>query len=385
MKKKLLIVPGLLIVLTCAFPALVLAPEAVLNLRPDGRWASAEEAIVRLVVEEGVNDWLQELEALDFHGAAVVMHKGQPIGRLVRGEERLGSGDALTEHSPFQLASVSKMFTAAAILKLRDAGLLDLDDPVSCHLPAWPYANQTLRHLLQHRSGLGNYMAVASWYWKELQTPMSNADVVQQHAEHVPPTFFTPDHGFNYCNTNYVVLAQVVEAVSGMSFPAFLKQQILDPLGMKDAFVYARGGAHKPEVIGYKPSRKGYYAADQDYIDGVWGDKNLYASIRDMEAFDRAIWNNALLAEASQLEAWQPGSPERGYNYGLGWRLRREPDGDFLPYHFGWWRGFRTCYLHDVKTGLSVIMLSNIDDSRRLPDYWEAFECLRQIWPVPES
>lgn len=366
---------------------LLYAPEMIDEWSPESLWEQSEGEHLRLHLSDRLDSLRIELsENHQLNGAFLLSHKGQPLMTFTQGMANFQEGKSLNEHSAFQLASVSKMFTATAVMLLQQDGLLCYDDLVRDHLPEWPYENQTIRHLLTHRSGLARYMAVASWYWKDLHQPMSNADVLSQYAEHKPVTFFTPDNGFNYCNTNYVILAELVERLSGMSFPDFLANRIFQPLDMTDAYVYVKGQPDSLDrrVMGYKPSRKGYYCASQDYIDGVWGDKNLCASLSDLTKFDRAHWEGSLLSPENLQEALQPGSPRRHYNYGFGWRLHVQPT-ETTPYHFGWWRGFRTCYLHDPATGLSMIILSNVDDTRRIPNYWETFHTIRSWYPQAEG
>lgn len=347
-------------------------------------WEVYEVDAVRTMVSDEVTQHLDSvLEAQAFNGSVVITHKGSPVYERSSGMADFRQQEALSSHHAFQLASVSKMFTATAVMLLKETGQLHLDSTIQTYLPEWPYEDQTVRHLMNHRSGLSRYMAVASWYWKDSTQPLKNADVIEQYADHSPVTFFTPDRGFNYCNTNYVVLAELVARVSGQSFDNFIEERVFGPLEMCDAYVYSRGDSteHSNEVTGYKPGRRRYYQAPQDYIDGVWGDKNIYASISDMQKFEAALWEGTLLNAESLGELWEPGSPRRSYNYGLGWRIR-VLEKESIPYHFGWWRGFRSCYIHDQKTGLGMIILSNVDDSGRIPNYWDTFYQLRKAWPT---
>lgn len=360
------------------------APADIHDWSPTSLWEVYETDAVRTMVSDEVTQHLDSvLESQGFNGSVVITHKGSPVYERSAGMANFRQQDTLNRHHAFQLASVSKMFTATAVMLLKEAGQLDLDSTIQTYLPEWPYEDQTVRHLLNHRSGLARYMAVASWYWKDSTQPLKNADVIEQYADHAPVTFFTPDRGFNYCNTNYVVLAELVSRISGQPFDHFMEERVFGPLEMCDAYVYSRGDSleHSNEVTGYKPGRRRYYEAPQDYIDGVWGDKNIYASISDMQKFESAMWEGTLLNAESLSELWKPGSPRRSYNYGLGWRVRVLED-ENIPYHFGWWRGFRSCYIHDPKTGLGMIILSNVDDSRRIPNYWDTFYQLRKEWPT---
>ncbi|MEM6800097.1 MAG: serine hydrolase domain-containing protein [Bacteroidota bacterium] len=309
-----------------------------------------------------------------FNGTVLVMQEGQTLYKQSFGYANLRKKELLDEHSSFQLASVSKIFTATAVMLLQQEGKLNIEDKIIDHIPGWPYDNMSIKNLLNHRSGMARYMAVASWYWKNWRKDMSNDDVLRQYIRHKPPIFFRPNRNFNYCNTNYVILASLVEKVSGMPFEEFMEEKIFQPLDMQDAMIYARGQKMEipREAIGYKAGRRGYYKAPNDYIDGVWGDKNMFASISDLEKFELALRNNELLdAEHTEL-MFVPGSGRRRYNYGLGWRLRKGDKN--LMYHFGWWRGYRTCYLKDPENDLTLIILTNRDHPGLNVDYWKVYE-----------
>lgn len=356
------------------------APGAV-SVADDGYLSVSEHTLVRMIVSEDVEKLVESVSPA-FNGGIMVLHKGRPVYTKTAGLADLRSHTVIELDSPFQLASVSKIFTATAVLQLQEQGLVHLDSAICTYLPEWPYKDQCVRNLLTHRSGLSRYMAVAGWYWPDKQVPLGNQDVFNQFVQHEPLTFFTPDSGFNYCNTNYVVLAEMVERVSGKSFPCYMQDHIFDPLEMHNAFIYSKSDSTLvPEVKGYKPGRRRYNEAWKDYIDGVWGDKNVYASLSDIQKFEAALWDGSILSDRTLADMWTPGSPERQFNYGLGWRIRLHAD-RYIPYHFGWWRGFRTCYIHDPESGIGLIMLSNMDDSRRLPGYWETYDSLKNIWPV---
>lgn len=330
---------------------------------------------LRILKQPGIDSIFTHLhQKRRFNGTVLVMQEGETLYKKSFGYANLRTRKVLDEHSAFQLASVSKIFTATAILVLQQEGLLNINDNVKDHLPGWPYENMTIKNLLNHRSGMARYMAVASWYWKNWRKDMSNDDVLRQYVRHKPPIFFRPNRNFNYCNTNYVILASLVEKVSGIPFEDFMKQKIFEPLEMEDAMIYGRGQdmTIPHEAIGYKAGRRGYYKAPNDYIDGVWGDKNMFASISDMEKFEIGLRNNQLLDQTHTELMFEPGSGRRRYNYGLGWRLRRGEQS--FMYHFGWWRGYRTCYLKDPENDLTLIILTNRDHPGLNVDYWKVYK-----------
>ena len=315
-----------------------------------------------------------------FSGAVYIVEDGNVIHNKAYGFANLRRERPITTTTPFQLASVSKIFTAAAVLVLYEDGKLNFDDKVSEHLEGWPYEEMTIRHLLNHRSGLARYMAVASWYWKDHLKPLTNKDVLSQYVKNKPVHFFTPGNGFNYCNTNYVILASLVEKLSGKSFGEFMQERIFDPLNMDNATIYSRG--HTPEVedqaLGYKGGWRGYYVAPEDYLDGVYGDKGMYASIEDLAKFDQALYNYTLVKKETLDQAFAPGSKRRSSNYGFGWRMRPWKY-DNLVYHFGWWRGYRTCFIRDLERKLTVIILTNRDHPGYYVNYWDVYERVKEL------
>jgi CubicO group peptidase (beta-lactamase class C family) len=344
-------------------------------------WEEWKDVSIPMIKSRRVVPYFEHLhEKKRFSGAVYIVEDGNVIHKQAYGYANLRQKIPLTTETPFQLASVSKTFTAAAVMLLYEDGKLDFDDKVSEHLEGWPYEDMTIRHLLNHRSGLARYMAVASWYWKKIRVPMSNEDVLSQYLRHKPVHFFTPGSGFNYCNTNYVILASLVEHVSGMPFGEFMQKRIFEPLDMKNASIYSRGYTPPVEdqALGYKAGWRGYYVAAEDYIDGVYGDKGMYASIEDLAKFDQALYDYTLLKKETLDQAYAPGSSRKFSNYGFGWRMRPLKY-DNLVYHFGWWRGYRTCFIRDLERKLSVIILTNRDHPGYYVKYWDVYEMVKDM------
>ena len=173
----------------------------------------------------------------DFHGSVIVAKKGKVIFNDQYGYADFKKKTRIDEHSVFQLASVSKQFTAAAIMILKEKGQLDLDDKVTKFYPDFPYAEVRLRHLLNHTSGLPKYFWLAEHKWDK-DYPPSNEEMMDMFASHDVQRFFSPGANFDYSNTGYMVLASVIEKVSGKSFGDFLTDEIFKPLHMDHSFVY---------------------------------------------------------------------------------------------------------------------------------------------------
>ena len=317
-----------------------------------------------------------------FNGTVLYTEKGRVILKKAYGFANVRhQRDSLTTHSAFQLASVSKMFAAMSIMILKNDGLVDYDADIREYIPDFPYENITCRLLMTHRSGLPRYMSLAHEKWTNKRIPLDNDHVLQLFEEYKPSPYFKPDRGFHYCNTNYALLASVVEAVTGKHFDEFVKERIFEPLGMDDSFVYnMRGDSVVPLYV--EKGVPGFYhrgwrwrRMENDYLNGVMGDKNVYTSVEDLYKYDRALDNFTLVPDSILKEAFQKGSPKywrRKDNYGFGWRIRTKRDS--TVYHFGWWKGFRTFYLRDMRHQRTLIVLTNKDKGPGSANMWNVFD-----------
>lgn len=351
------------------------------SVTPECVYEQWEPVSLKLRKEDELAEYFETLfKKKRLNGAVLVAEKGTILHQGAYGFANFRNKQPLELNSSFQLASVSKVFTATAVLLLVQDGLLSLDDSLTTHLPGWPYENMTIRHLLHHRSGMGRYMAVAAWYWKDWRKPMSNRDVLRQYVRKDPPIYFRPGRRFNYCNTNYVMLASLVEEISGKSFGDFMQERVFQPLEMEQAMVYSR--VEDPEIpmeaIGYKVGRRGYYRAPNDYIDGVVGDKGMYASVEDLYKFDQALAYGTLLRPELVQQMKEYGGTRYKSRYGLGWRLKKR-EGRQLMYHFGWWRGFRSCFIRDPELQQTIIVLTNKDHPGRNLKFWEIYDFLQEL------
>jgi CubicO group peptidase (beta-lactamase class C family) len=271
----------------------------------------------------------------------------------------------LTTESAFQLASVSKMFTAMSIMILREEGLLDYDDTLRKYIPELPYHKLTIRHLLNHRSGLPDYMHFSDKNWDQSK-PLSNEDMIRIMVGNNIQLAFPPNGSFDYCNTNYALLATVVERISGKPFDVFVRENIFDPLDMDDSFIYKLNPGDSITdfvpvgVSGHRGGRGLPRVEPNFYQNGVVGDKGVYSSVEDLFKWDQALYTDILVSQASLEEAFAEGSPnfkDWRDNYGFGWRLKA--DRPKTVYHYGWWKGFRTYFIRDIYQEKSIIVLTN--------------------------
>ncbi|MBU0560382.1 MAG: beta-lactamase family protein [Bacteroidetes bacterium] len=296
-----------------------------------------------------------------FNGTVLFAQSGRVVYKNAFGFANFKTKDSLHIYSPFQLASVSKPITAYAILLLQHQGLLTVQDSIRHFFPDFPYENITIEQLLIHRSGLPNYMYFADDYWGRINTePISNDDVIEIMKEYEPKPNYNPGRRYNYCNTNYAILASIVQKVSGVRFGVFVEREIFKPLGMNDSYVY-----NKTIVKENGSAVKGFVSrnreADNTYLNGVVGDKGIYSSVEDLFKFDQALRKGRIIPLEELQQAYIPRHKKlyRHDNYGYGWRISTLSDSSKIVHHAGWWKGFRTYFIRDLKNQKTIIVLSN--------------------------
>jgi CubicO group peptidase (beta-lactamase class C family) len=295
------------------------------------------------------------------NGSVLVAKQGQIIYETYNGfsNPRIKE-DTVTANTPFHLASISKTFTSMAILRLHEQGKLNIDDSVSKYLPGFPCVGVTLRTLLNHRSGIpkyDHYMENLGWDKRKMVTNQDVLDFII--ARHKDIRIGRPDRGFSYSNTNYALLALIIEKVSGQTYGNFLKTAFFEPLGMKDSYVFTMADTGR-YVESYYYSGRPYKF---DYLDLVYGDKNIYSTVRDLLKWDQALRNDSLFTKQSLDAAYMPYSFEKPgtHNYGLGWRMYLLKNGKKLIYHNGWWHGNRTAFYRLIDEDVTIIALCNND------------------------
>ena len=344
----------------------------------DSLFSNLDSAIIAKKAVELDKKFLRLQRLTGFNGTVLFTEKGQIILRKAYGFANVRRRRyLLTTHSAFQLASVSKMFSAMAVMILKTEGKIDYDEDIRAYLPRFPYEGVTCRLLMTHRSGLPRYMSLALAHWNNRRIPLNNDDVIGLFVKYKPDVYFKPNHGFHYCNTNYALLASVVEAVTKKHFDEFVKENIFKPLGMNDSFIYnMRNDSTVPLYV--EKGVPGYYKRgwrwrrmENDYLNGVLGDKNVYTSVEDLYKYDRALDNFTLVPDSVLREAFEKGSPKywrRKDNYGFGWRIKTSMDS--VAYHFGWWKGFRTFYIRDMRHQRTLVVLTNKDKGPGSANFW---------------
>lgn len=299
------------------------------------------------------------LAMLDPGSALLLLRDGKPVQIKVDGVADIESGRKITAKTNFRLASVTKQFTATAILLLARDGKLSIDDPVSKHVPGlWPaYANGvTIHHLLTHTSGLRDYDNNVPEGTPQLTDADVQAFVVKQSS-----LLFAPGEKYRYSNTGYAILARIVEHTSKQSFPAFLKARIFKPLGMKHTVAHVAGAdTIGNRAYGHSRTDTGWKRNDQSATSAVLGDGGIYSNVLDLAKWIRALDRCTLLDCETLRQSWTSARLNDGTptNYGFGWRLETR-DGERVISHTGETRGFRNALLRYPDKKIAVILLTN--------------------------
>ncbi|MES2761609.1 MAG: serine hydrolase domain-containing protein [Bacteroidota bacterium] len=264
----------------------------------------------------------------------------------------------LNDSSLFQLASVSKVITGVATLLLHEQGKLKLETKVCDILDSFPYKTVTVKHLLSHRSGLPNYTYFCGEFLTDSVRSLSNQHMLDIMIQHKPKAWLSPGVRFNYCNTNFALLALIIEKVSQKSYSTFLKEELFKPLGMNHSYTALNIDSTKEHLTHGYTMNYGWVANDR--YDGVLGDKGVYTTTYDLFLLSTALYQHTLLDPKTQALAYTPHSPEKKLsNYGFGWRMKGMNDPGKEVFHNGWWHGYRTSFHRRLKDSLTIIVLSN--------------------------
>lgn len=336
--------------------ASVKTPDNLITLPPPSLISPAEQKKLHDTCEAWYNAMLKNG---NFNGGMLVSIGGNIIFEQYKGGIPPGSENIITDSTVFHIASVSKTFTAMGVLKLGEEGKLNLEDELQKYFPAFDYPGVTIRTLLNHRSGLPNYL----YFMEDLQwdesVPLKNQDILDAliNRKAALEDISRPNTHFTYCNTNYALLALLIEKVSGIPYPQFIKENIFDPLHMKNSFVYTPAdSARATPNYDYRGT-----PIKNNYLDNVYGDKNIYTTPRELLQWHRALNNNLFVNATSMMEAYTPYSNEHPgiKNYGLGWRMNIYPNGQKIIFHNGWWHGNNATFIRLLEKDVCIIVLGN--------------------------
>jgi CubicO group peptidase (beta-lactamase class C family) len=300
------------------------------------------------------------------NGSFLVTQHGKVVYQAALGEADAETRIPLTPAHAFDIGSVSKQFTAAAVLRLAERGQLSLDGAAARYLPQLPYTDITLRQLLTHTSGVPDVFPLYTQRLKrgEVNTAMRGDEAVALLAEHQAPLSFAPGSAFEYSNTGYILLAQIVGRVSGMDYADFLQREFFAPLGMthtrvrlpdNDALIQPRAWGF---IVRPDGSRKAFDQIPNFYPVGPGG---IYSTTQDLQRWAVALQQGRAMSKANWLLATTPATLSDGSKvpYGLGFKLVDSALGKPMVTHGGDWRGFKSDLTLLPEQGIQIVQLTN--------------------------
>jgi CubicO group peptidase (beta-lactamase class C family) len=294
--------------------------------------------------------WSEKNDNVSF----LVAKNGQIIYENYMGYANKRTDEKITKDTPLHIASVSKVLTATAILMLIDAKKIKLNQKATTLIDGFPYPDVTVQTLLNHRSGMRNYAYFTfennNWDKKKILT---NEDIVKVMVDKEIALETKTDTRFSYCNTNYAMLALIIEKATGLKYPEAMKEMIFKPLGMNNTYVCDFEKNRENIVPSYKGNN---VEIGTDYLDGIYGDKNIYATPRDLLKFDAARYAPFFLNKELLKKMYQGYSYEsKGLkNYGLGIRMVEYEKGEPFYFHNGWWHGNTSTFINLRKEKVTI-------------------------------
>ena len=309
-------------------------------------------------VKDSVKHYFQNvLELNDLNGAFLFAKNGKIIWEKYQGMADVENEKSFSADIPVHVASISKVATAVAVLRLVDQEKIELDKDIRSYLPLIPYEGVTVRMLLNHRSGIPYYGYFPQEIWPYSKN-MTNQDVIRLLNNYKLPLYFPPGTQFSYCNTNYALLALIVEKVTKKSFPIAMYKLVFEPLKMDHTFIYQAWREALPHAQSYNERGR---LEPFEHLDKIYGDKNMFTTARDLLKLDMALYSDNFLSKKMQKEMLKGYSYEHPgkSNYGLGMRLREESGKKTFFFHTGWWHGNTGVFAHMRSDTICMIVISN--------------------------
>lgn len=317
--------------------------------------------------------YTQHFKKKEFNGNVLIAENDNIIFQKSFGLANENTKEKLNIDTAFELASVSKQFTAMAIVQLEKENKLSYDDPLSKYIPELSnYKGITVLNLLEHTSGLPDYMMIMEKYWDKTQFA-TNESVIQLFQELQPESDFESGEKFRYSNTGYLLLGTIIERVSGQSFEAYLDEKIFTPLKMSNTFIYQR--RYQPKEI--KNYAQGYMYSDslkrkilpdekgEDffyvYLDGIVGDGMVNSNLQDLLKWDRALYKNTLInaEDKSLIFSSHQTNDGKETGYGFGWFIKEDSLYGKITSHSGGWAGYTTYIERHIDKNKTIILLQN--------------------------
>ncbi len=292
-----------------------------------------------------------------FQGVVLVAFKNQVIFEKAYGYEDPIHKKKLSKDASFELASVSKQFTAASILKLSEQGKIDLDKPIKAYFPDFKFENVTIQNLLKHSSGLWDYMYLTEAYWSKSHAP-NNCEIIELINNHQSSLSFRPGSRFRYNNTNYALLVTLVEKIRGQTFESYLQDNFFQPFCLENTYVGVQSRKLQGVISAFQPYRRGFIKLPPSFHNSALGDKGIHATANDLWLWFKALKNYQSISQESIDKMFNLDS-YNDYEYGMGFRTQQNRVGELEIYHDGLWDGFRNGLHYFPEKELTFIVLSH--------------------------
>jgi len=322
------------------------------------------------------NSLTEKLDSLfasrpDYSGVVLLADRGKPVYHKAFGYLNFETKTPADTSSIFELASVSKQFTAMIIMMVKVEGKLQYDDPIEKYIPGLPYPRITIRHLLNHTSGLPDYQKIMDEHWDKSKVA-NNEDIITYLIKHHPLKSFEPGERYEYSNTGYVLLASIAEKASGNDFIEFCRKRIFTPLKMSstDIRTLEEKAAITNFALGhiYVKEKQRYIRADSfpssNYT--IWlgnrkGPGRISSTASDLLKWDRALYTEKLVKKETLREAFAPAklNSDSISNYGFGWDIESSPALGKVVRHSGDNPGYKTHIIRYIDADKTVILFSN--------------------------
>lgn len=321
---------------------------------PKGSHAEQIEALVNRYVDFD-----------QFNGSILVAEKGEVIYKNGFGMANFEWEVPNTSDTKFRLASVTKQFTACAVMQLVQAGKLDLNEPISSYLPDYPKATGdliTLHHLMTHTSGIPNYTDDGSY--QDIMILQTSVEELIERFKDLPLEF-APGKQFNYSNSGYVLLGAIIEAAAGESYAEVLTEQIFEPLGMTNSGYEQTGTVMDKRAAGYYKMGRTLKNANYIHMSGPFSAGALYSTVEDMFLWDQSWYTNQLLNEENRNLVFTKHISQGSEFYGYGWDIDVIKAGGVTALskdvvaHSGFINGFNTRITRLIEDGSCIIILNN--------------------------
>lgn len=307
-------------------------------------------------------------EKKEFNGVVLVGDQDSILFSNAYGYSNFETKEQMDLNTQFYIASISKQFTATAILLLHQEKKLNINDPVSKYLPAFKFDAISIHNLLSNTSGLPGYIDHFAINWN--QRKQATTDDVVHYIYQVDTLSFKPGDQFQYSNSNYVVLAKLVESVSGVSFPSFLNTAIFEPCKLKNTYAASKpffNNMDKNSAFGYikegdaivineNSNRK--YGNRVNYLSGIQGDGSIVTTVLDLYLWHQALMSDRILKDETRGLLFRSNPLNDGSlsNYGYGWYVN-----EHLVDHTGSWPGYQTRIIRNLQNGKVGITLKNVE------------------------